>query len=117
VPYQAITFPTPPFPEHVSGHSTFSAAAAEVLRQFTGSDAFGARFTVAAHSMKIEAGMPSSDVALSWATFDVAAEQAGLSRIYGGIHFDKANAAGQALGRKVGASAFARAQQLWQGRT
>jgi hypothetical protein len=117
VPYQAITFPTPPFPEHVSGHSTFSAAAAEVLRQFTGSDAFGARFTVAAHSMKIEAGMPSSDVALSWATFSVAAEQAGLSRIYGGIHFDKANAAGQALGRKVGASAFARAQQLWQGRT
>jgi hypothetical protein len=117
LPYQPITFPTPPFPEHVSGHSTFSAAAAEVLRQFTGSDALGTRFTMAAHSMKIEAGMPTSDVELSWATFTAAAEQAGISRIYGGIHFDNANAAGQALGRKVGAGAFARAQQLWQGGT
>jgi hypothetical protein len=117
LPYQAIAFPTPPFPEHVSGHSTFSAAAAEVLRQFTGSDAFGARTIVAAHSMKIEAGLPTSDVALAWATFTAAAEQAGISRIYGGIHFDKANTAGQALGRQVGAGAFARAKQLWQGGT
>jgi hypothetical protein len=39
-PYQPSTFPTPPFAEYTSGHSTFSAAAAEVLKSFTGSDAF-----------------------------------------------------------------------------
>ena len=47
-PYQLPTFPTPPFPEHVSGHSSFSAAGAEVLARFTGSDAFGASATVPA---------------------------------------------------------------------
>ena len=45
-PYQATTFPTPPFPEYVSGHSTFSGAGARVLQSFTGSDLFGARVTV-----------------------------------------------------------------------
>jgi hypothetical protein len=115
VPYQPVTFPTPPFPEHVSGHSTFSAAAAEVLKSFTGGDAFGARYTRLAHSMALEPGMPANDVTLDWATFSAAAEQAGLSRIYGGIHFDNANTAGQTLGRRVGARAFAKAQALWLG--
>jgi hypothetical protein len=115
VPYQPMTFPTPPFPEYVSGHSCFSAAAAEVLRSFTGSDAFGASHTQAAHSMSIEPGLPSRDLTLSWATFSAAAEQAGLSRIYGGIHFDSGNVAGQALGRKVGARALAASRSLWQG--
>jgi hypothetical protein len=115
VPYQPATFPTPPFPEHVSGHSTFSAAAAEVLKSFTGSDAFGASHTRAAHSMAIEPGMPTNDVTLDWATFSAAAEQAGLSRVYGGIHFANGNTAGQTLGRLVGARAFAKAQALWLG--
>jgi hypothetical protein len=115
VPYQPMTFPTPPFPEYVSGHSSFSAAAAEVLRSFTGSDAFGASHVQPAHSMTIEPGLPASDLTLRWATFSAAAEQAGISRVYGGIHFDRGNAAGQALGRKVGAQAFAAARSLWQG--
>lgn len=116
VPYQPLTFPTPPFPEHVSGHSTFSAAAAEVLRSFTGSDAFGARYTKTAHSMVIEPGLPTTDLTLSWATFKAAAEQAGLSRIFGGIHFDNGNTAGQTLGQRVGAQALAKAQALWSGK-
>jgi hypothetical protein len=116
MPYQALTFPTPPFPEHVSGHSTFSAAAAEVLRRFTGSDAFGASTTKPAHSTVIEPGLPSSDLTLSWPTFTAAAEQAGISRVYGGIHFDASNAAGMQLGRKVGALTYAKAEGLWQGR-
>jgi hypothetical protein len=41
IPYQPSTFPTPPFPECSSGHSTFSAAGAEILKLFTESDAFG----------------------------------------------------------------------------
>jgi hypothetical protein len=116
VPYQASTFPTPPFPEYVSGHSAFSAAAAEVLKSFTGSDSFGARYIKPAGSMVLEPGLPASELALNWPTFSAAAEQAGLSRIYGGIHFDNGNAAGQALGRRVGGQAFAKAQRLWQGR-
>lgn len=116
MPFQPLSFPTPPFPEYVSGHSTFSAAGAEVLRSFTGSDRFGASYVKPAHSMIIQPGMPSSDLTLSWATFTEAAEQAGISRIYGGIHFDDGNTAGLALGRLVGAQAFAKAQRLWQGK-
>jgi hypothetical protein len=114
-PYQPTAFPTPPFPEHVSGHSTFSAAAAEVLRLFTGSDAFGASFTKPARSMVLEPALPSTDLTLHWTTFTDAADQAGISRIYGGIHFDNANAAGKELGRQVGAQVFAKAQKYWQG--
>lgn len=115
VPYQKMTSPTPAFPEHVSGHSTFSAAAAEVLRSFTGSDRFGASFTSLAGMLVVEPHLPAVDVTLNWPTFTAAAEQAGLSRIYGGIHFDNANAAGLAVGRQVGARAFARARGMWQG--
>jgi hypothetical protein len=115
LPYQPTTFPTPPFPEYVSGHSSFSAAAAEVLRSFTGSDVFGASHVQPAHSMEIEPGLPPGELPLSWATFSAAVEQAGLSRVYGGIHFDGSNLAGQALGRKVGARVFAAARGLWQG--
>jgi hypothetical protein len=115
MPYQLPTFPTPPFPEHVSGHSTFSAAAAEVLSQFTGSDAFGASYTRPAASLALEPALPAEPVTLAWSTFSEAAEEAGISRIYGGIHFDKANADGQALGRQVGAAVFARARSYWEG--
>ncbi|WP_332879373.1 vanadium-dependent haloperoxidase [Massilia sp. S19_KUP03_FR1] len=115
IPYQPMTFPTPAFPEHVSGHSAFSAAAAQVLRSFTGSDLFGASFTKAARSMAIETGAPQAEVVLQWPTFSAAAAQAGLSRIYGGIHFDSGNTAGQTLGQQVGRQAFARAQALWLG--
>jgi hypothetical protein len=115
IPYQPMTFPTPAFPEHVSGHSAFSAAAAQVLRSFTGSDRFGASFTRPAHSMVLETGAPQAEVVLQWPTFSAAAEQAGLSRIYGGIHFDSGNVAGQTLGQQVGMQAFARAQALWMG--
>jgi hypothetical protein len=116
LPFQPMSFPTPPFPEHVSGHSTFSAAAAEVLKRFTGSDTFGASYTKAARSMTIEPGLPTNDITLRWTTFSEAAQQAGISRIYGGIHFDKANEDGQTLGRKVGAQAFDKAQQFWLGK-
>jgi hypothetical protein len=115
LPFQPMRFPTPPFPEYVSGHSTFSAAAAEVLRSFTGSDAYGGSHIVAPHSVPIEPGVPAELLTLSWETFSEAAEEAGMSRIYCGIHFDDGNTAGQLLGRKTGARAFARAQRLWLG--
>jgi hypothetical protein len=109
-PYQPATFVTPPFAEFVSGHSTFSAAAAEVLKRFTGSDAFGASATIAAGSSRIEPGRtPAAEVVLAWDTFSAAADEAGLSRRFGGIHFEDGDLAGRALGRAVASAAWARA--------
>jgi len=115
-PYQASTVVTPPFQEFLSGHSTFSAAAAEVLERHTGSDAFGSSVTVPAGSSKFEPGLvPAGPITLSWSTFSAAADQAGLSRRYGGIHFRTADMAGRAMGRLVGAQAFAKAQTYVNG--
>ncbi|HMO64607.1 MAG TPA: vanadium-dependent haloperoxidase, partial [Verrucomicrobiota bacterium] len=83
---------TPPFPEHVSGHSTFSAAAAAVLAAFLGGDEFA--FTLRSDGLFGEAR--------SYGRFSEAAAEAGISRIYGGIHFSSANVDGQALGRAIG---------------
>jgi hypothetical protein len=57
--------PSPPFAEYTSGHSAFSAAGAEVLRLFTGSDAFGGSVTFAPGSTQFEAGVPLDEVTLS----------------------------------------------------
>jgi len=116
LPYQAPTFPTPPFPEYSSGHSTFSAAGAEILRLFTGSDRFGASVRFPAGSSKFEAGaVPARDVTLRWATFSDAANQAGLSRRYGGIHFEQGDLDARAAGRIVAKQAWAKAQRYISG--
>jgi hypothetical protein len=107
---------TPPFGEHPSGHSTFSAAAAAVLARFTGSDRFGGGVTIAAGSSRVEAGTPAADVVLSWPTFSDAAEEAGRSRRYGGIHFQDADLVGRALGAMVGARVWEAAAELFAGR-
>jgi hypothetical protein len=52
---------------------------------------------------------------LEWETFTAAAQEAGESRLYGGIHFYEGNVAGLALGRKVGAQAYEKARQHWEG--
>jgi hypothetical protein len=109
-PYQGATFPTPPFPEYSSGHSTFSAAGAEILRLFTGRDRFENSVTFLAGSSRIEPGAtPANDLTLSWPTFKAAADQAGLSRRYGGIHFEHADLDGRAAGRLVAQQAWTRA--------
>jgi hypothetical protein len=116
LPYQASTFPTPPFAEYSSGHSTFSAAGAEILRLFTGSDAFGASVTIAAGSSKVEPGaVPAAPVTLAWPTFSAAADEAGISRRYGGIHFEQADLDGRIGGRKDADAAWAKAQSYWRG--
>jgi hypothetical protein len=102
--------PTPPFAEYVSGHSTFSAAAAAVLRRFTGSDAMHVSVIVAAGSSPIEPGhAPASDVRLTWRTFSEAADQAGLSRRLGGIHFRDGDLEGRRMGARIGAGAWKKA--------
>ncbi|HEY9710300.1 MAG TPA: DUF4114 domain-containing protein, partial [Oculatellaceae cyanobacterium] len=114
-PYQALNVVTPNFPEHTSGHSAFSAAGAEILKRFTGSDAFGLSATIPAGTSRIEAGVtPATDITLSWATFSEAADQAGMSREYGGIHFQNGNLQGRELGREVGAAVWEESQQYIQ---
>ncbi len=110
LPYQNITFVTPPFAEYVSGHSAFSAAAAEVLRQFTGNDYFGACHTQPANSSTFESNTPAEIVKLCWDTFSAAADEAGISRLYGGIHFQDGDLNGRTMGRKVGAAVWNKAQ-------
>jgi hypothetical protein len=110
-PYQAAMFPTPPFPEYVSGHSTFSGAGARVLQRFTGSDLFGARVTIRRGSSFIEPGLtPLVSQVLVWPTFSAAAAEAGVSRRQGGIHFPDADLHGRALGASVGQNAWQKAQ-------
>lgn len=115
-PYQPDTFPTPPFSDYVSGHSTFSAAAAQVLRTFTGSDALNVSVTVPAGSGRVEPGaVPRNDLRLSWTTFSVAADEAGMSRRWGGIHFRDADDDARIMGRSIGTNAWNRAQAYING--
>jgi hypothetical protein len=83
--------PTPPFPEYPSGHSTVSAAAAEVLTALLGDGAFG-------DSTGLTIGHPVR----RFDSFRAAAHEAGISRIYGGIHFGYGNLGGRALGECIG---------------
>ncbi len=114
-PYQPPEVVTPAFPEFFSGHSTFSAAAAEVLRRFTGSDRFGASYTQLPGTSIVDPGEPRRPVTLAWATFSQAADEAGMSRRYGGIHFEDADLAGRRSGRAVGAAAYDRAHAFITG--
>jgi VCPO second helical-bundle domain len=108
--------PTPAFAEYVAGHSAFSSASAEILKSFTGSDRFGASVTVLAGSSRVEPGVvPARDITLEWPTFTDAANQAGLSRRYGGIHFLHGDFKGRSLGRKVAAKAWAKAEMYFEG--
>jgi hypothetical protein len=115
-PYQAATFPTPPFAEYSSGHSNFSAAGAEILRLFTGSDRFGFAVTFPKGSARFEPGLvPAHDITLSWGTFREAADQAGSSRRYGGIHFLQGDLEARATGRQAATAAWATARTYWNG--
>ena len=106
-PYSPMTFITPPFPGYVSGHSTVSAACAKTLELFTGSDRFGGSVTFPVGSSRIEAGLtPAADLTLTWATFSNAADQAGISRRYGGIHFEQGDLDARHTGRQA-------AQKCW----
>ena len=94
---------TPSFPSYTSGHSTFSGAAAEVL-----SSIFGENFAFSTLADRGAAGIwPAPDdvtglAKRSFTSFDAAAEEAGMSRIYGGIHYSFDNTAGLAAGHSIG---------------
>ncbi len=118
MPYQRSTFVTPAFPGYVSGHSTFSRAAAEVLAAMTGSPYFpGGLGSYTAHAndfLEFEEG-PSTDIVLQWATYYDAADQAGISRIYGGIHVPADDGPGRMMGAMCGMEAWALAKKYFDG--
>jgi membrane-associated phospholipid phosphatase len=115
IPYNPGSNLTPAFPGYISGHSTFSSASAAVLRAYTGSDYFGFSTVIPANFGRVEPGIPAADTPISFATFSEAAQQAGLSRLYGGIHFPEDNTIGQALGALIGQQAWAKAQTYFNG--
>jgi hypothetical protein len=87
---------TPPFPAYTSGHSTFSGSSARILAHFFGTDAIS--FSAASD------GLPG--VTRSFESLSQAAEEAGQSRIYGGIHWQYDNQGGLASGRALGDLVF-----------
>lgn len=117
IPYQLPTFVTPSFQGYISGHSTFSRAAAEVLTAVTGTEYFPGgltEWTVPRGSLRVEAG-PSVDVVLRWATYYDAADQAGQSRLYGGIHVQADDFTGRIVGSTCGIDAWALARRYYAG--
>ena len=113
VPYQRPSFVTPPFAGYVSGHSTFSRAAAEVLTNYTGDAYFPGgmgTFTAVTDEFLVFEDGPSMDIELQWATYRDAADQSGLSRIWGGIHPPADDIPGRIIGVQVGLDAYAKAK-------
>ena len=87
---------TPPFPEYVSAHSTFSGAAATVLALFFGQDEIP--FQIGSDSVP--------GLVRAYRSLSGAASEIGHSRILGGIHFPSADKAGRAAGRELGRYVF-----------
>jgi len=116
LPYQRETFVTPPFAGYTSGHSTFSRAAAEVLTRLTGSEFFpGGVGTFEAEQddfLEFEIG-PTEPIVLEWATYYDAADEAGISRLWGGIHVPADDFGGRIMGSQIGIDAFDKALEFF----
>lgn len=134
LPYQSLTFLTPPFSEYNSGHSCFSSASAEVLTLFTGDETYydgetilynedfnrdGLPDLIGEYVALVGTGrndtIPAQIVTLRWNTFKDAANQAGISRRYGGIHFQDADFTSREMGERVGQRAYQTAMEYWTG--
>lgn len=115
-PYQRQDFVTPPFAGYVSGHSTFSRAAAEVMTTITGSEFFPGGMGVFNAKknkyLKFENG-PTEDIQLQWATYRDASDQTSLSRIWGGIHPPADDIPGRRIGLAIGETVVEFAEQYF----
>ena len=117
-PYQRGTFVTPPFAGYVSGHSTFSRVAAEVLTFVTGDPFFPGgmgTFEVEQDTFLFFKKGPSEPFTLQWATYRDASDQTSLSRIWGGIHPPIDDIPGRRLGADIGVQAFNLATDYFNG--
>jgi len=125
-PYQNTTFVTPPFPAYTSGHSGFSRAAADTIASYVGDDSFYDGQSQSNYDLDdipgidllgqyVGTGLAFEDydgapIVLQWDTLGDAADEAGISRIYGGIHIE----ADDLYGRQLGADVAAIAEERWQ---
>ena len=117
-PYQRPSFVTPPFPGYVSGHSTYSRAAAELLTLMTGSPYFPGglgEFHCPQNEFLVFEDGPSVDVTLQWATYDDASDQTSLSRIWGGIHPPADDLPGRIIGAEIAPDAWDLADHYFNG--
>lgn len=117
-PYQRPSFVTPPFAGYISGHSTFSRAAAEILTLLTGDEYFPGgmgEFLAEKNKFLVFEEGPSVDVTLQWATYRDASDQCSLSRIWGGIHPPADDIPGRIIGEKIGNEAFVKAETYFNG--
>lgn len=116
-PYQRPSFITPPFAGYVSGHSTFSRAASEVMTLLTG-DAFFpggmGEFIAEKNEFLVFEEGPSETITLQWATYRDASDQTSLSRIWGGIHPPADDIPGRIIGLEIGVEAFHFAETYFQ---
>jgi len=94
--------PTPAFPAYSSGHSTFSGASARILELYFGTN----NISFSGPSPDPQRWPQLNGVVRSWRSLSQAAEEAGMSRIYGGIHWQFDNTTGQRSGRAIADSAF-----------
>ena len=114
--FQSLTFVTPAFPGFCSGHSTYTAAASEVMKRFTGGDNLGFSVNFNTGSSTLEPGLvPSAPLTLAFPTFSGLAQTVADSRVTGGIHFVEDNTAGIEMGLQVGGIVWTKAQTYLNG--
>jgi hypothetical protein len=117
-PYQRPSFVTPPFAGFISGHSTYSRAAAEILTTLTADPYFPggmSAFEISANEFLVFEDGPTVDMTLQWATYRDASDQCSLSRIWGGIHPPADDIPGRLIGIKIGTDAFLLAKTYFDG--
>ena len=115
-PYQRPSFVTPNFAGYISGHSTYSRAAAEVLTMLTNDPFFPGGmgiFHVEQNEFLVFEDGPSQTFDLQWATYRDASDQCSLSRIWGGIHPPVDDIPGRLIGIEVGTDAFVKAESYF----
>jgi len=117
-PYQRPSFVTPPFAGYVSGHSTYSRGAAEIMTMLTGTEYFPGgmgEFNAPMNEFLVFEDGPSMDIVLQWATYQDASDQCSLSRIWGGIHPPADDLPGRHMGQVIGPEAFTEARRYFNG--
>ncbi len=115
-PYQRPTFVTPPFGGYISGHSTYSSAAAATMTALTGDPYFPGGmgvFPAPQNQYLVFEDGPSVNLTLQWATYKDASDQCSLSRIWGGIHPPMDDIPGRYIGDDISQEAFAFSEELF----
>ena len=115
VPWQRPVNRTPPFPDFVSGHSTFSAACATAIARARGSDLIALSAVVPKAAFRTDPGLPAADVRFSWNSLSAMADAAGFSRRVTGIHWIRSDLSGRTLGKQVGNAVANKTLELFDG--